>query len=321
MANARGSGLARFRNSPNYNATVAKTLADQDVAAKEAAQRSDNVSTKKKKTCELKLVADPKKEGIPLFLQTQNRRPLTAAEEEKVEAFMAKKTPEAKAAINPKDAQAREEITKGLSKKEANETKRNNRFAKLDAKKKDAEALAAGALWDTRTAKWVLPAELAHKAKDLLKEYNSLVGQLRAKGINKWKYKAEPFLDVKEAAMKIGVLKAKLEGQDIAEEHDDNERKKANEPSRGKRRAVYTGPRKKDWALRPTESDEALLGRTLTVGKEVKRQEGAARTLRWNSAMAYLKKAPKATLGEVIKNSTYTVADYRLDIERGSLKS
>lgn len=336
----RGAGLARFRNSPAYAATVAKTLADQDVAATKAAKRTDSVSRHKvklsevtaaKKTKAVKidpktvkvkvegnevtvtlppppktnghLIADPKKEGIPLFLQTQNRKPLTAAEQERVDAFMAKKTKEAKAAINPVDAKAREEITKGLTDKAAKEIKRNNRFAKLEVKKEGDAALAAGATWDTRHARWVLTPELASEAKQLLLDYNKLVSDLRKKGINKWKYRAEPFFDVNEAKVKIGVLQARMEGKVIAEE-EDAKKKKAPKKRRG-----------------GGEDDATLLARPFVIAKEVVRQEGSARTNRWLEAIAYLKKAPKATLGDITKNTGYTVADYRLDLRRGSVKA
>jgi hypothetical protein len=55
-------------------------------------------------------------------------------------------------------------------------------------------------------------------------------------------------------------------------------------------------------------------------GSDVPRQEGAARTKRWEEMVAYRKKNPRATLEQVIAATSYTRDDYRLDVKRGALK-
>ena len=60
---------------------------------------------------------------------------------------------------------------------------------------------------------------------------------------------------------------------------------------------------------------------TFKFGADVPRQEGAARTKRWEAMVAYRKKHPRATLEDVIANIPYRRDDYRLDVKRGALKA
>jgi hypothetical protein len=59
---------------------------------------------------------------------------------------------------------------------------------------------------------------------------------------------------------------------------------------------------------------------TFKFGTDVPRHPKASRTKRWEALKAYRRKNPRATLEQIIAATSYTRADYRLDLARGSLK-
>jgi hypothetical protein len=59
----------------------------------------------------------------------------------------------------------------------------------------------------------------------------------------------------------------------------------------------------------------------IKFGADVPRHPKSSRTRRWEALRAYLKTHRGATLEQVIAATSYTRADYRLDLARGSLKA
>jgi len=104
----------------------------------------------------LQPIDDPKKAGIPVFLQVQNRRPPTVAEQARIDAFFARPLSLATGSTRTEtDLRVAAEIAAAL-KAEAEEAFKN-RIARAKARTTRESRWIPGCAWNTMRSRWEHP--------------------------------------------------------------------------------------------------------------------------------------------------------------------
>ena len=137
------------------------------------------------------MIDDPKKSGIPPFLQTQNRVPLTPAQEARLDALLARPLPTvAESSLTDRDRAAMAELAAAsLTTHEARKTDVVMRMGVRRARLEREGKFIPGARWDVNRGRWVHPAldqegAVASQMKDCVEKYNQLVVRARERGLN-----------------------------------------------------------------------------------------------------------------------------------------
>jgi len=166
---------------------------------------------------------DPRKEGIPSFLQVQNRRPMT---EEDLMRYYEKYGPRpttpwgTRPAATAVDLKAAEEIK--AEKKRIAELKFKARIAK--ANDKERNEWFPGAVWDQSTCKWINREE-NNMRKSGEKTVAELTKEFNAIAASKGKKPVKLFRDRKTALKRLEEINGSTPPKTMSKKEDGSERK------------------------------------------------------------------------------------------------
>jgi hypothetical protein len=150
--------------------------------------------------------SDPKKNGIPEFLQIQNRMELTAEQQVKIDTRMAKVEPTGfgmHRTLSDQDRKIAEEIK--ATKKLNADLKFQNRMARA----KQKSTMIPGAVWDQSVCKWIHPNEVEKDMTNKLGEKTipELTAAYNAIASSKGKKTVVKFKDKKTAMTRLEEIK------------------------------------------------------------------------------------------------------------------